>query len=382
MPEKLLRRSPNETLIGSPDSRRRLNTPCLILDLDCLDENIERMAALTKSAGVALRPHSKGHKSLAIAQKQLAAGAIGVCCTTLGEAEVMVDGGIENVLITSEVASPTMIARLIALNGKAKELAVVTDNPANVDALEEAAAQTSQPLSVIVEYDVGQGRTGVVDEDDAAALAQAVARKPHLRFAGIQAYYGHLQHIVKYSDRDRAVATQARRIRALRNRLSTSGLPPQIVTGGGTGTYAFDLASGVFTEIQPGSYPFLDREYVEIELAEGTPSFLPALFVGATVVSANRPGFVIVNAGYKSFATEGGPPVVSSPRLTEPKYQLMGDEHGGVSFRDAPDSKVGLADFVEFLVPHCDPTINLYDWYHCVRGDVLVEIWPVDARGR
>ena len=150
---------------------------------------------------------------------------------------------------------------------------------------------------------------------------------------------------------------------------------------GGTGTFDIDPAGGVFTELQPGSYPFMDREYVEIDIAEGRSSpFVPALFVQASVISANRPGFAVVNAGYKSFATEGGMPVVVSPRLTAAKYKLMGDEHGGIDY-DPKGATLNVGDLIEFLTPHCDPTINLYSRYHCVRGDTLVEIWPVDARG-
>jgi 3-hydroxy-D-aspartate aldolase len=159
-------------------------------------------------------------------------------------------------------------------------------------------------------------------------------------------------------------------------------LAPDLVTGGGTGTFEIDPAGGVFTEIQPGSYPFMDREYSEIAWGAGQRlPFVPSLFVAASVVSSNREGFAVVNSGYKSFATEGGMPLVVSPALRDAKYTLLGDEHGGISY-DPNGGRLNVGDFVEFLTPHCDPTINLYDRYHCVSGDALVEIWPVDARGR
>lgn len=371
----------NERFVGIRGSRAGLNTPLLLLDLEALDRNIAAMAAHTQSASVNLRPHSKGGKSIAIARRQIAAGAIGICCTTLGEAEVFAGADISGVLITSPVVTPPMIERLVALNARATDLMVTADNPMNIEALAKASAQAGKPMSIVVEFDVGQGRTGATSEDDAVALAQRVKGSPHLRYVGVQAYYGHLQHIPAHADRKTAAEAQMSRVRALLTRLKAEGLAPGLVTGGGTGTVDIDPAGGVYTEIQPGSYPFMDREYLEITLASAKSAlFVPSLFVQASVVSANREGFAIVNAGYKSFATEGGMPIVLSPKLVDAKYQLMGDEHGGIRY-DPKGGTLRVGDLVEFLTPHCDPTINLYDRYHCVRGDTLVEIWPVDARG-
>ena len=372
---------PNERFIGVKGARAQLSTPALLLDLDALDRNIAAMAAHTKAAGIGLRPHAKGAKSIAIARRQMAAGALGICCTTIGEAEVIAGSGIDNVLITSPVVTPAMIDRLMALHAKARGLMVVVDNPANVDALSVAAGKVGKPLGLVVEFDVGQNRTGVRGVDAAAALARHIKSSPNLQYAGVQAYYGHLQHVAAYSDRKAAAETQMAHVRALLARLKAEGLAPGLVTGGGTGTFDFDPAGAVYTEIQPGSYPFMDREYVEIDITTGRPSpFAPSLFVLASVVSASREGFAVVNAGYKSFATEGGMPVVVSPRLGKSTYKLMGDEHGGIDY-DPAGGALKVGDQVQFLTPHCDPTINLYDRYHCVRGDTLVEIWPVDARG-
>jgi 3-hydroxy-D-aspartate aldolase len=373
---------PNSNLVGVKGSRAMLSTPALLLDIDALDRNIAGMAAHAAAAGINLRPHAKGGKSIAIARRQVAAGAIGICCSTLGEAEVIAGAGIAGVLITSPVVTPTMIERLVALNAGASGLMIAADNPANVDALGAAGAKAGRPLSVVVEFDVGQGRTGTTSEEAAVALAARVTASPGLRFAGLQAYYGHFQHIPAHADRKAAAEGQMARVRALIACLKAEGLAPGLVTGGGTGTFDIDPAGGVYTEIQPGSYPFMDREYLEIDLAAGrTSPFVPSLFVQASVVSASREGFAVVNAGYKSFATEGGMPVVVSPRLSGAKYALMGDEHGGIAY-DPTGGALKVGDTVEFLTPHCDPTINLYDRYHCVRGDTLVEIWPVDARGR
>jgi D-serine deaminase-like pyridoxal phosphate-dependent protein len=359
-----------------------LSTPSLLLDLDALERNIAAMAAHTKALGIKLRPHSKGAKSIEIGKRQMAAGAAGICCSTLGEAEVIAGSGIEGVLITSPVVTPAMIERLTVLNGKANGLMVVADDPANVDALAAAAQQARKVLGVIVEFDVGQGRTGTRSVDAAVALAGRIKASPHLRYCGIQAYYGHLQHVPAFADRVTAAETQMVRVRALLARLSAEGLEPGIVTGGGTGTFDIDPAGKVYTEIQPGSYPFMDREYVEIPVAAGNRAspFTASLFVQASVVSAHGEGFAVVNAGYKSFATEGGMPRIQSPKLADAKYKLMGDEHGGIDY-DPRNGTLKVGDLVEFLTPHCDPTINLYDRYHVMRGDTLVDIWPVDARG-
>ncbi|HVO01085.1 MAG TPA: DSD1 family PLP-dependent enzyme [Candidatus Cybelea sp.] len=373
-------KGPNAKFIGNQGSRRQLSTPCLLLDLDALERNIAAMAAHTKAAGLNLRPHAKGAKSIEIARRQVAAGAIGICCTTVGEAEVIAGSGIAGVLITSPVVTPSMIERLTALNAISRDLMVAADNPANVEALATAARSAGKPLGVIVEFDVGQGRTGTTSVEAAVALAKQVKASPHLHFAGIQAYYGHLQHVAVYAERKAAAETQMARVRELLAKLKAAGLEPKIVTGGGTGTYDIDPAGKVYTEIQPGSYPFMDREYVEIPLGAGRVPFTPSLFVQASVVSANREGFAVVNAGYKSFATEGGMPVVAVPKLSSTKYKLMGDEHGGIDY-DPKSGTLKVGDLVEFLTPHCDPTINLYARYHVVRGDTLVDIWPVDARG-
>jgi D-serine deaminase-like pyridoxal phosphate-dependent protein len=373
---------PNRKFIGVRGSRAKLSTPALLLDLDALESNIAAMAAHTKAAGISLRPHNKGAKSIEIARRQLAVGAVGICCTTIGEAEVIAGSGIEGVLITSPVVTPTMIERLIALNAEAKGLMIAADNPANTDALAAAARAAGKPISVVVEFDVGQGRTGVPSLEGVVALARRISEASHLRFSGIQAYYGHLQHIAGFADRKAACNAQIQRVRPLLAKLEAEGLAPGIVTGGGTGTFDIDPTGGVYTEVQPGSYPFMDREYLDIDMTAGRSSpFVPALFVQASVISANRDGFAVVNAGYKSFATEGGVARVASPHLAGASYKLMGDEHGGVDY-DPKGGILKLGDTVEFLSPHCDPTINLYDRYHCVRGDTLVDIWPVDARGR
>jgi D-serine deaminase-like pyridoxal phosphate-dependent protein len=373
---------PNAKFIGVTGSRAGLNTPALLLDLDVMERNIAAMAAHCRKAGLKLRPHAKGAKSIEIAKRQVAAGAEGICCATLGEAEVIAGSGIANVLITSPVVTPPMIDRLIDLARRAKGLMVVADNPANVRALEAAFSAAGASLGIIVEFDVTQGRTGTRSIDLAAALAREVNGCRALRYAGVQAYYGHFQHITAFTERKAAAEAQMVRVRELLARLRADSLAPEIVTGGGTGTFDIDPGGKVYTEIQPGSYPFMDREYAEIDMTEGGSSpFAPSLFVQASVIAVHGEGFAVVNAGYKSFATEGAVATVASPKLAGAKYRLMGDEHGGIDYDPNGGTVLKLGDLVEFLPPHCDPTINLYDRYHVVRGDTLVDIWPVDGRG-
>lgn len=369
---------PNAAIVGQPGSRHHLSLPSLLLDLDALEHNLSLFSDMASAAGLSLRPHFKATKSLAIARRQREAGAIGNCCATLGEAEVLVAGGLDNILLTSTVASPAMIERLVALNLRSIGLIVVVDNVENILALGEAARRTDKPLGILAEFDVAQGRTGARSAEDALRLVRAIEDAPFLHYRGIQAYYGLLQHVVDQDERTQRVHEQARRIRDLLDLLQSAGLKPEIISGGGTGTFPIDITLGLFTETQCGSYPVMDREYFDIEMRMGNHKLLPALYVGASVVSLPEPGLAIVNAGYKSFATEGPLPTVASPQLKNASYRLMGDEHGGVTYEgDGP----ALGSTIEFLAPHCDPTVNLYSRYHCVRGDTLVDIWPIEGRG-
>jgi 3-hydroxy-D-aspartate aldolase len=371
---------PNDHLIGEPGSRDRLSTPALIVDLDALERNIEAMAAYCRTAGVALRPHCKTHKSARVARMQMDAGAVGICAVTLGEAEMLVDAGIPGVLITSPVIA-AKAGRLAALNARADGLMVVVDNTSNVDELAAAAQGSGAPLTVVVDFDVGTHRTGVADADGALALAERIAGSNVLDYGGVQAYAGHLQHVVDYGERRTKAMEQTERIVNLGERLEAAGLAPPVVTGAGTGTHDIDARSGVFTEMQAGSYVFTDVDYARVALRDGAARpFDAALFVQTTVVSANTPGQATTDAGLKRFATDGPDPVPVRGAPDGAIYRFMGDEHGAVVFSE-PSQVLAVGDVVECLTPHCDPTVNLWDLYHLVRGDTLVDIWPVDARG-
>ncbi|MDP1642938.1 MAG: DSD1 family PLP-dependent enzyme [Phenylobacterium sp.] len=368
-------------LIGQQGSRRALNTPVLVLDLDALDRNIAAMAQLATTAGVRLRPHAKTHKSVDIARRQVAAGAFGLCCAKLGEAEALAAGDIENLHITSPVVSAPAIARLIALNARSPGLSVVADHSDNVAAL-AAAASAEAPLTVYVDVDPGIRRTGVATDEAAVALARQIAAAPSLIYGGVQKYCGREQHIEDYGARREAILAQTAVLKATIAALAAAGLAPPVVTGCGTGTHRIDLELGVFTEWQVGSYVFMDDQYLACALTEaGASPYGRSLFVDARVVSANHGPLVTVDAGFKAFSTDAAPPQVVAGAPDGAKFAFMGDEQGAVIAPGIGET-LTISDLVTLAVPHCDPTVNLYDSYHVVRGDTLVDIWPVTARGR
>src|SRR5919106_788178 len=371
---------PNAGLIGAQDAVARLSTPCLLLEAEALEDNLEAMMERVRRFGRQLRPHVKAHKCAAIGRRQLEAGAVGLCCATVREAEVMAGAGLEGILVTSPVTAPAMIQRLARVRERVGDLAVVVDSDVGVDAA-AGGVSAEKPLGVLVEIDVGQGRTGVTRPEDAVHLARRAERLPGLRYRGIQAYYGHLQHVPAYADRKAKAAAQWARLQPFLDALSAEGLRPGIVTGGGTGTHLPDLEAGPFTEIQPGSYLFMDKQYGAIELAPGSDApFRTALTVAARVISANQPDLVVLDAGFKALATDAGPALVASGAAADATYQFMGDEHGGLHF-SAGAARPAVGDLVRLVAPHCDPTVNLHDWFHVMRDGHLVDIWPIDARG-
>jgi len=347
-----------------------------------LDRNIARMAEFAAARGVKLRPHAKTHKSPDVARRQIAAGAIGACCAKLGEAEALADGGVTRGLhITSPVVSAPAIARLAALNARTEDLMAVVDHPANVAALGAAARAGGKPLKVVIDVDPGIHRTGVASPEAAVAVLHAIRAEPALVYAGVQFYCGSHQHIAAYADRRAAIAERTGYLRTVLGALTEAGGAPEIVTGGGTGTHAIDAELGVFTELQVGSYVFMDSQYGACELRADAPTpFETALMIDARVVSANAPGMVTLDAGLKAFSTDADPPVPIAGAPQGAKYRFMGDEHGALIVGDAQPP--GLAEIVTLAAPHCDPTVNLYDTYHVVQGDTLRALWPVAGRGR
>jgi 3-hydroxy-D-aspartate aldolase len=369
-------------LIGRQGSRRALNTPALVVDADALERNIATMATFAAANGLKLRPHAKTHKSVDIAKAQIAAGALGVCCAKLGEAEALAEGGVEGILITSPVVGEAAVTRLVALAAKSPSLMSSADNLAAVTAIGAAARAAETTVTIVVDLDPALRRTGCATPADAVALAQLITGHEALSFGGVQFYCGAEQHIEAYADRRTAVIEKTAKLTETLEALKAVGLSAPIVTGGGTGSHAIDAELGVFTELQVGSYIFMDHQYEVCALrAEGQQPFETSLMIDARVISANHPMLVTVDAGLKAMATEAGPPPILAGAPEASQYRFMGDEHGAI----VPPRGVApprLGEVVTLAAPHCDPTVNLYDAYHVVRGDTLEAIWPVTARGR
>jgi D-serine deaminase-like pyridoxal phosphate-dependent protein len=283
-------------------------------------------------------------------------------------------------LITSPVVTPQAIARLVTLHERIGDLRVVADNPDNVAALAAAAKEASRPLPVFVDIDPGIRRTGVSSTEAAVALARQIAQSSSLTFAGVQFYCGAQQHIEKHEDRRAAIEERTAYLSSVIAALDAAGLKPAVVTGGGTGTHRIDAALGVLTELQTGSYVFMDKQYLDCDLnGEGKPPFETALFIDTHVISANAPGMGTLDAGFKALSTDGGNPQIVEGAPASAAFFFMGDEHSALI---AMGHEFRVGDAVTLTAPHCDPTVNLYDAYHVVRGGDLIDIWPVSARGR
>jgi D-serine deaminase-like pyridoxal phosphate-dependent protein len=348
-----------------------VDTPALVLDLDAFERNL---AALKSAVGkrVRVRPHAKCHKSADIAKRQIADGAVGVCCQKLSEAETLADAGIKDILISNEVVGAAKLPRLADLARRIR-LGLCVDNLENLRAI----AQTGAKLDVYVEIEVGMGRCGIAPGEPAAALAREIVRSPNLRFAGLQAYHGRAQHLRTTEERRAVIADASRKVFETKTLLEKAKLPCPVVTGAGSGTFMFEVESGAWDEIQPGSYVFMDADYAKNEWSAPLPRFEHALFVLTTVMSRPAPGLAIVDAGLKASSVDSGMPGIwQRPGLA---YTKASDEHGWVTISAQEQAILGGK---LLLVPgHCDPTVNLYDWYVCVRSGIVAELWPITARG-
>lgn len=360
--------------------RECTNTPVLVLDRDALDRNIRAMAAFATAKGIALRPHAKTHKSADIVRLQLAAGARGVCCAKLGEAEALAAHGIGDILITSPVVSAPAIARLVSLRASCSRLRLVVDNPANVAEL--SAALGDLELDVLVDIDPGIRRTGVTSGDAALKLARTIADTRNLVYRGVQFYCGAQQHVATFAERQAALRDRTQYLQSIVSLLDKHDARPEIVSGGGTGSHCIDAELRVINELQAGSYIFMDRQYANCDLTgQGWQPFEYALFVEARVVSANHRGIATIDVGFKTLSTDGGVPAILSGAPVGASFHFMGDEHAAIVDPGA-SHEWQIGDLVRLAVSHCDPTVNLYDAYHVVSGDTLIDIWRVTARGR
>jgi 3-hydroxy-D-aspartate aldolase len=373
---------PNAKLIGKPGGLRELTTPALVLDLEAFEQNIGAYQHQINLHGLRARPHAKSHKCAEIARRQIAAGAVGVCTASLHEAEAMVGQGISNILITSPVIGSGKLDRLMQLLEWGAVVAVVVDDQEHAASLATAAHQSGHVLDVLIDVDLGMGRTGVSNIESALRLVNVVSDAEGIAYRGLQAYSGRVQHIEGFAERDRIYTEQLSFLSTLIAALDKRGLKPATVTGGGTGTLALDCREGILTEHQAGSYIFMDVEYgaVTLRANDAGAAFATSLFLHSTVISKNVPGRVTIDAGLKSFATDGPLPRVSAGAPVGTSYSFFGDEHGCLTF-PTPADCLPLGGIVAFITPHCDPTINLHDYLHVVRHDTIVDIWQIVGRG-
>ena len=356
-----------------------IDTPALLVDLDAFEANLDTMAALVAKTGAKLRPHAKTHKSPVVARLQMARGAVGQCVQKVGEAEVLAWGGVPDVLVSNEVVGAAKLARAAAL-ARIGKLAICADSAAHIVAIEAAAEEAGLRLPVLVEIDVGGGRCGVVPGPEAVALARQIAASKHLIFGGLQAYHGRAQHLRTPPERRAAITNASDGARRTVEQLRQQGLDCPIVGGAGTGTFALEAGSGVYTELQAGSYCFMDADYGRNLDEAGQPVglFRHALFVLATVISATRPGLAVLDVGHKGVAVDAGPPLV----WQRPDIRPTGcsDEHTNLDVgSETAAPKIG--EKLRLVPGHCDPTVDRHDWYVGVRAGRVECLWPVAARG-
>jgi 3-hydroxy-D-aspartate aldolase len=359
-----------------------IQTPCLILDLDALERNIRKMGEYAQAHGMRHRSHGKMHKSVDVQKLQeRLGGAAGVCCQKVSEAEVFASGGIGDILVSNEVRDPAKIDRLARLPKFGSRISVCVDDIANVAELAAAARKHGTRLECLVEIDCGQGRCGVATPAAAIRIATAIDAAPPLKFGGIQAYHGAMQHLESYRDRSARLDDAIAVVRDVVAALRSAGLPPAIVTGGGTGSYRFESNSGVYNELQCGSYAFMDADYGRIRDIHGNRidegEWDNALFVLTSVMSQAKPDQAVCDAGLKSLSIDSGLPLVHGRH--DVSYTNASDEHGVI---DDPHGALRINEKLKLVPGHCDPTCNLHDWYVGVRNGKVETVWPVSARGK
>ncbi len=368
--------------LSEPVPVEALPTPALIIDLDVFEHNLSTMQAYLDSQKIGLRCHTKMHKCPIIAHKQLAAGAIGVCAAKVGEAEVMVANGVDNVLITSPVVSAEKIDRVISLALKSSGLQIVVDNERAVDNLNRAAAAANTEIGVLIDLDPAMGRTGIETGAPALSLGRYIVDNcRQLRFDGLQMYAGHCMHIEGYEARKRKYQAVMQAGFDTKTMFEDNGIEVSVFSGGGTGTFNIEPDIGLMTDLQAGSYAFMDIEYRDIG-GKGSERFIdfePSLFVLVTAISQPQKRMITVDAGFKSFASDKMSPEFRDIEGVE--FYFGGDEHGMVALKN-PSRELNLGDKFPMITPHCDPTVNLHDYYYPVRDGVVEELWPITARGR
>ena len=359
-----------------------IQTPCLILDLDALERNIRKMGEYAKAHGMRHRSHGKMHKSIDVQKLQESlGGAVGVCCQKVSEAEIFARGGIKDVFVSNEVRDPVKIDRLARLPTHGARITVCVDDLANVAELSAAAQRHGTTVECLVEIDCGAGRCGVRSVSAAIAIAQAIDGAAGLRFSGLQAYQGAMQHLETYQSRKAKLDEAIVLVKAVVGALQAVGLKPELVSGGGTGSYSFESNSGVYNELQCGSYAFMDADYGRIRDEGGNRidhgEWENALFILTSVMSHAKPDQAVCDAGLKVQSLDSGLPVVHG--RNDVKYIGASDEHGVI---EDERGVLRINEKLKLVPGHCDPTCNLHDWYVGVRNGKVETVWPVSARGK
>ncbi len=359
-----------------------IQTPCLVLDLDALERNIKKMGDYAKAHGMRHRVHGKMHKSVDVAKLQeTLGGSIGVCCQKVSEAEVFARGGIKDILVSNQVRDPLKIDRLARMPKYGCRTIVCVDDIDNIAELSAAAEKHGTEIEVFVEIDCGAGRCGVTTTEDVVSIAKAADAAPGLKFSGIQAYQGAMQHLDKYEDRKAKLDTAIAMVKDAVDGLKNAGLEPDLVSGGGTGSYYFESNSGVYNELQCGSYAFMDADYGRILDKDGKRidrgEWENAFFILTQVMSHVKPDKAICDAGLKAQSVDSGLPVIYG--RDDVKYIKCSDEHGVIE-----DTKgvLKVGEKLKLVPGHCDPTANVHDWYVGVRNGKVEVVWPVSARGK
>jgi len=359
-----------------------IQTPCLILDLDALERNIKKMGDYAKAHGMRHRAHGKMHKSIDVLKLQMdLGGAVGVCCQKVSEAEVFARAGVKDILISNQVRDPWKIDRLARLPLLGGRIIVCIDDVANVPDLSVAAQKHGTIIDCFVEIDCGAGRCGVKTTPEVVEIAKAIEKAEGLKFTGIQAYQGAMQHIESYEDRKMKLDDAISQVRHAVDALESEGLKPELVSGGGTGSYYFESNSGIYNELQCGSYAFMDADYGRILDKDGKRidqgEWENALFILTSIMSHAKPDKAICDAGLKAQSVDSGLPFIYGRE--DVKYIKCSDEHGVI---EDPNGVLKINEKLKLVTSHCDPTCNVHDWYVGVRGGRVETLWPVSARGK
>jgi 3-hydroxy-D-aspartate aldolase len=359
-----------------------IQTPCLIIDLDRFEHNLKRMADILAPFPVTLRPHAKMHKSVDVATQQHAIGnASGICCQKVSEAEVFANAGFKDILITNQVCDPLKIARLAGIAKATRKMSVCVDDLNNVVALSAEAERQKTHIHCLVELDCGGGRCGLTSPEKVIELATAIEAADGLIFDGLQAYHGNIQHEQDFKKRKLVMDSMIKNVKACLLSMSEVGLSCRVISGGGTGSFLFEANSGVYTEIQCGSYAFMDADYGKIKNENGhrldKADWKNALFILTSIMSTSIPGQAVCDAGLKVQSVDSGLPQVFG--RDDIRYANCSDEHGLIEDKN---NQLVINQKLRLIPGHCDPTCNLHDWYVCVRQGLVEAVWPVSARGK